>query len=258
MGKDWKNARFCQQLTGWSRICDDIRIWNYNTNFRNYLLPFPNLRVIGPNIRFFADNNVRGVFMQAAGNTMGAELSDLRNYMMARLLWNPDLSGEELMNEFLDLHYKKAAAPIRRFINLTHDTAEFKGVNQGCFGHAKDYGLDDAVARAGIEAFDEALRLADDDTIRARVEKASICAYRLAIEDVWWIVHITKISKKSYHGDFNLKVTPELAARTRPYARRLFELCDKYGVTHWAETLGCGEAKQHLRAAFGLKEGESF
>jgi hypothetical protein len=38
----------------WGRICDDIWIWNYNTNFRYYDLPFANLRVISSNIRYFA------------------------------------------------------------------------------------------------------------------------------------------------------------------------------------------------------------
>ncbi len=33
-----------------------------------------------------------------------------------------------------------------------------------------------------MDYFDQALRLADDETVRARVEKASICAYRAMIE----------------------------------------------------------------------------
>ena len=39
-----------------------------------------NLRVIEPNIRYFVAHGAKGVFMQAAGNATGAELSDLRNY----------------------------------------------------------------------------------------------------------------------------------------------------------------------------------
>ena len=69
------------------------------------------------------------------------------------------------------------------------------------------------------------MRLADDDAVRARVEKASICAYRLAIDDACtW-------------DDKNGPLSPEIASRTRPYAKRLFELCDKYGVTNFTESL---------------------
>ena len=67
-----KNVQFCNDLKGWRRLTEHISIWNYNVNFKNYLLPCPNLRVIEPNIRFFAANHVTGVFMQAAGNAVSA------------------------------------------------------------------------------------------------------------------------------------------------------------------------------------------
>ena len=59
--------------------------------------------VIEPNIRYFVSNGAKGIFMQAAGNSTGAELSDLRNYVMANLLWDPSRSGRQLADEFLDL-----------------------------------------------------------------------------------------------------------------------------------------------------------
>ncbi|UCF16023.1 MAG: DUF4838 domain-containing protein, partial [Phycisphaerales bacterium] len=181
-----KNVQFCQDLANWGKICKNISIWNYNTNFSNYLLPCPNLRVIESNIRYFVANNAMGIFMQAAGNALGAELSDLRNYVMANLLWDPTKSGEKLVNEFLDLHYGRGAAPIRRFINLTHEHALASGLHPNCFGKARDYAIDENIARAGLDAFAEAMRLAESDAVRARVEKASICAYRAAIEPVWY------------------------------------------------------------------------
>ena len=36
------NVSFCKDFQEWSRICDDIRIWNYTTNFSSYLFPCPN------------------------------------------------------------------------------------------------------------------------------------------------------------------------------------------------------------------------
>ncbi len=49
-----KNIAFCRDMNEWGKICDDIYIWNYNTNFRNYLLPCPNLRVIEPNVHILS------------------------------------------------------------------------------------------------------------------------------------------------------------------------------------------------------------
>ena len=83
------NRAFCADMAGWKKIADNVFIWHYNTNFKGYLLPFPNLRSIGQSVAYFAKNNGKGVFMQAAGNGFSTELSDLRNYIMARCLWKP-------------------------------------------------------------------------------------------------------------------------------------------------------------------------
>ena len=240
-----KNVAFCQDMAGWGKICDRIYIWNYNTNFHNYLLPCPNLRVIEPNVRFFVANGAKGIFMQAAGNAMGAELSELRAYVISNLLWDPSRSGEQLMDEFLDLHYGPAAGPIREFITRVHDKAEASGKHHNCFAMLADYGLDETDAKAGLEAFARALSLADTDAVRSRVEKASVCAYRAALEPVWY--PRTK------------PLDPALVGTMRPVAKRFFELCEKYGIDRHCES---GEdiagARNRLKTSFGTAEGEPF
>jgi len=94
--------------------------------------------------------------MQAAGNTTGAEFSDLRNYVMSRLLWDPTQSARALQDEFLDLHYGPAAPPIRRFIEMEHEMAENSSAHRNCFGRAKDYGFDESITVAAFRAFGEA------------------------------------------------------------------------------------------------------
>jgi hypothetical protein len=234
-----KNVQFCRDLAEWGKMCKNISIWNYNTNFSNYLLPCPNLWVIEPNIRYFVANNAIGIFMQAAGNALGAELSDLRNYVIANLLWDPTRSGQKLIDEFLDLHYGRAAGPIRRFINLTHEHALASGLHPNCFGRAKDYAIDESIAQAGLDDFAEALKLAENDAVRGRVEKASICAYRAALEPIWYI------KDKS-------DVEPALAERMQPLVKRFVELCEKYGVTNASEHSKIETETERLKRIVGL------
>ena len=240
-----KNVAFCQDSAQWGKICDRIYIWNYNTNFRNYLLPCPNLRVIEPNIRYFLANHAKGVFMQAAGNANGAELSELRAYLMSRLLWDPSQSGEKVIDEFLQLHYGSAAPPIRRYIELIHDRAEASGRHHNCFGRLSDYGLDQSDAQAGLDAFAEALELADSDEVCRYVERASLCVYRAALEPIW------------YRNAGPLE--PEVADKMRPLAKRFFGLCDKFQVDRAQES---GEdiagTRSRLKRVLGLHEDESF
>ena len=241
-----KNIQFCKDMDEWGKLTENIFIWNYNTNFSNYLLPCPNLRVIEPNIRYFVANGAKGIFMQAAGNSIGAELSDLRNYVMSNMLWDPTRSGQRLIDEFLDLHYGKAAAPIRRFINMYHDRCESKGIHRNCFGRAADYAIDETIAKAALDAFDKALTLADSDAVRSRVEKASICAYRAAIDPAWEVPE----------GKRPLAAAD--AEKMRPLVKRMFELCAKYEVPMFSEGTSLDKGRQRLRANLGLKEGEKF
>jgi len=241
-----QNVQFCREMDEWGKLTRNIYIWNYNTNFSNYLLPCPNLRVIEPNIRYFTANGAKGIFMQAAGNSTGAEFSDLRNYVMARLLWDPRQSGRQLADEFLDLHYGKASPPIRRFVNAYHDRCESKGIHRNCFGEPRDYAIDAEVGTTAMNAFAEALALADSDAVKARVEKASICAYRCAIQPAWDPVGGRK------------PLDAESAQKLRPVVRRFCELCDKYQVPMFAEVIPMDQAKQRLRENLGLKAGEAF
>ena len=182
--------------------------------------------------------------MQAAGDALGAEISDLRNYVMSGLLWDPNRSGHQLATEFIDLHYGRAGEPIRQFLTLTHENAAAKQLHHNCFGRAADYGIDEAIARAGLEAFDEALQRADDDAVRARVEKASICAWRAAVEPCWYA------SPE--------QLDPAIAARMRPMVKTLFDLCRKHGVTMTNEGRSLRDAEQQLKKVFGIEEGGQF
>ena len=162
-------------------MCDDIWIWNYNTNFRAYDLPFPNLRVIGPNIRYFLSNGVKGLFMQANGSGPAGEVSDLRNYLISRLIWNPSLDDRAVLEEFVHLHYRSAAPAIMDYLGMLHDNAERMGCHPGCFPKPEEVGLTPEIARRAFQYFERAEAAADDEAVRARVEKASICAYRAMI-----------------------------------------------------------------------------
>ncbi len=177
-----KNVKFARDVDAWRKLTDRIWIWNYNTNFARYDLPHPNLRVIGPNVRYFVRSHAKGIFMQANANSLAGEMSDLRNYIISGMLWNPSKSGEALRNEFIDLHYGAAAPAIRLYLDRLHDNAEAKGCHPGTFPRADDVGVDPNMAAQGMDLFRHAMALAEDDTVKARVEKASICMYRGMLE----------------------------------------------------------------------------
>ncbi len=230
------NKSFQEDLTGWAALSDNIAIWNYNVNFRSYQLPCPNLFNLERNVRYFSQNHARGIFMQAAAGTTGAEFSDLRNYMICNLLWDPSRSGDALMEEFLRLHYGPAAPPIRRFIERIHAAARESGKHRNCFGTGERYGLTPELGRRGIEDFKEALALAPDDAIRTRVEKASLAAWRLAMEPA--VVALTD----------GKPLDARQKAELRPVLETFLALCHKQGIVLVTEDTRLDDAEKALRA----------
>ena len=256
-----QNEGFRRALAGWSRICNDIGIWNYNLNHHHYLIPNPNMRVVEPNIRFFVANHVRRVFMQSPHGT-STEFSDLKNYVTSRLLWNPNLSGRQLRNEFLRLHYGKAAGPIGDYLTLLHNKAQAVTKSYMHFaGRTDNFGIDDEVIQAGLTAFETAWELVGDDPVlRARVEKASIAVHcAAASQAMYWGEDHGYSARPGKGPKPTEKIPAELARRTRRSTRRLFELCDKYSVNWWG---GGGDVNKipsmraHFKRIYGLKSDE--
>ena len=80
-------------------------------------------------MRLFADSNVKKVYEQGNWQTTSGEFSELRGYLISRLLWDPYMSREEYyayMDEFLLDYYGEGASKIREYIDymqkVTADT----------------------------------------------------------------------------------------------------------------------------------------
>ncbi len=225
------NQQFMDYLGGWRKACDNLLIWTYDMNPRDYWLPFPNMRSQPANLRSFVENNGRGVFMQGAPG--GTEFSELRAYVMTALLWDPSRDADELINEFLALYYGRTARLLRQWINLLHDQAEASGSESNINATAKDYGLDAALGARGLDLFERALQAADNETIRLRVEKLSMTALRLALERVWW--NVTEAPRqarvrKTTIQEVRIPIDGEDLPRYRVLARQLFTLAKKHNL----------------------------
>jgi len=130
---DERNKKFRDDIVGWSKVCNRLYIWDYTTDFRHYVMPHPNLRVLGPNVKFFVDHNVKGIFEQGAYQSYGSEMAELRAWVLAKLLWNPTRDGEKLIDEFIEGYYGAAGPHIKAYLKVTHDAVEASGDHLGCF-----------------------------------------------------------------------------------------------------------------------------
>ncbi len=110
---------FARDLKGWKELSGNIRIWDYTTQFTNFLAPFPNMHTLKNNIELFRNSHAKWVFEQHSHHP--SELFELRSYLTAQLLWNPDRDTEAIMQEFCTAYYQEAAPFILDYIHIIHE-----------------------------------------------------------------------------------------------------------------------------------------
>jgi len=112
------NAPFAARLEAWSRIAPRLHIWDYHTNFSHLLMPFPNFAAIARDLALFRRRGVESMFCQGdLEGGGGGEWSTLRAYYLARLLWDPSLDPEALVEEFLKGVFPHAQRPVRAYFD---------------------------------------------------------------------------------------------------------------------------------------------
>lgn len=110
-----QNNAFTKDMEEWARLTDNIFLWDYEVDFAYSLAPFPNLHVLQPNIQYFIRHNARQHFQQS-NSYVGGELSELKTYLIAQLLWNPDADSESIIHDFCTHYYGAAGTYIESYI----------------------------------------------------------------------------------------------------------------------------------------------
>ncbi|HUX94956.1 MAG TPA: DUF4838 domain-containing protein [Bacteroidales bacterium] len=108
---------FMKALEGWAEISDNIFVWDYGINFDNYVSPFPNLHILQPNMQLFKKNNVNMHFSQIA-SIKGGDFSELRSYLVSKLLWNVNCNVDSVIRSFLKGYYGDAATYLYQYIKI--------------------------------------------------------------------------------------------------------------------------------------------
>ena len=177
---------FCEDLIGWGKLTDNILVWDYVIRFSHLFAPFPNLRVLQPNIQFLRNNNVSALFEQ--GNIQsGGDFAPLRAYMIAKMLWSPDVDIEKEKNEFIDAYYGTAARDIKEYIKLLHDNNQSgKSVKMSIFGspvQEKESFLSENLIAEYNRIFDRAeKKVAHHPQYLVRVKSARLPVYYAMLE----------------------------------------------------------------------------
>lgn len=124
---DPKNRFSRENAKQWANISDDILMWDYITDFMGggYLMPYPNLYAMSETIQSLAQipafKGYFGQHMHSIHAPASTGLTDLRTWIGARLLWNPNQDYRQLIEEFVSGYYGDAAPYISEYIKVLHE-----------------------------------------------------------------------------------------------------------------------------------------
>ena len=179
-----ENRGFRRDLAGWQRIAPTLYIWDYTSNFTNYQQPFPDFDSLSANARLFAAAGVRGVYGEG-NNTPGGhgEMEPLRSYLLAKVLWNPKCNVARHTREFVNAYYGKAAPKISEYLKIIARPAREGDKHVRIFDITIAPYLRRRVMDRAERALDSAAKLAENDTIRFRVDVARLPVWYVKIAD---------------------------------------------------------------------------
>ncbi len=223
---------FRKDIEDWGKLTDNIWLWDYVVQFRNYLDPFPNLHVLQPNLQFFAKNNCKMMFQQGSGGSI-SEFHELRTYLIAKLLWNPNVNIDMVMNDFLEGYYGQAGSFIKQYIDQMHQTLVKSGMFLDLYGYpfdaVKGY-LTPSLIKDYEQLFDKAEKtVADDSVLLKRVKRA-----RLPLEFAILDISLHNLTEElSFIKRENDKIVPrqDMLERVDAFVR----LCKENGIKRLEE-----------------------
>ena len=114
------NVSFVEDIKGWNAICRQLYVWDYVTDFHNYPYPMPNVYALQGNVRFMIENGVKALFTQGDRQGSHAGFAELKAWLLAKWMWNPDLPMKPLLDDFFAGYYGAGAPYVREFFEKLH------------------------------------------------------------------------------------------------------------------------------------------
>lgn len=173
------NNDFADDLKQWMQLTPNVYIWDYATIFFHYLLPFPNFRTMAANYRLFSRAGVIGVMEEGAHDAPWSEFSELKQWLIAKLMWNPQQDVDSLASLFIGDYYGAAAPYIRRYYDLCQDrTAQYHFTMR--VEPANPF-FADSFATDGQWLLEDAIAAADDEQTLQRTKRLAAQMYYLRL-----------------------------------------------------------------------------
>ena len=160
------NKGAVELIDKWSSISDCLAMWDYWRYYGGFLPPATIVKSLPSMMKKYRDSKMIFYFTEfEVSNATILAFFDLTCYVGFKLLDNPDLDGNTLINEFMAAYYGAAAPFMRDYLDLlTEKFVECGPVNEERIQFSKRKYLNDKeFFSKGFELFEKAEKAANGD-----------------------------------------------------------------------------------------------
>ncbi len=165
-----QNEKFMSDLKGWAELAPHLFIWDYIVDYAQYIAPWPNFQVLGPNIKVFGDNKAIGIFEEAQYQSAGAEFDEMKAWTVNQLLWNPSQDVDSLVSIFVKGYYGKAAPYIKEYYDLCQRLVK-PDIHYGIYIRENHEIYSDDFILKAFAILDKAKAAAETEWLREQVDR---------------------------------------------------------------------------------------
>lgn len=88
-----------------------IWVWNYEADDEDFMMPWPDYRTVGPNIAWYFERGVTGIYEESSYMAPGGDFAPLKSYVIARMMRDPTDDPDAILSEFVFAYYGAEAGP---------------------------------------------------------------------------------------------------------------------------------------------------
>jgi hypothetical protein len=214
MDSDW-NKEDRDNILAWAKIAPQLFIWNYTTNFKYPMFPNPNWAGLAKDLRFYAAHHVTGIFAEADSVTNGVgDFTQLRAWLLGKLMWDPNLDQDKLIDEFLNGYYGAAGPYLGQYLDLIEQSFLSEKRKLTAYNDNFSFFTLDVTNRA-IALFDEAAQaVKDDPALSARVRRTRLSLDAAVMYRAKFLERKAQQTGKTFNGPTDLTAALESFKKT--------------------------------------------
>lgn len=206
-------VEFVSQVNKWKQKNARIYLWDYISNFDDYLSPYPVLERAKNHLLFFKSLGIEGIFFNGSGYDYAA-FDDVKTYVLSALLIDPDLVVADLASMYFKRFYPVAGdLLLHYYLDLEKETSEsnknteiyssFRNASKSYFNSAK------------FDSFYNKLLQIEDRLGPEEKEKIELLLDALSYTKLQVLYHQKEVLQTERSQNMDLKSKESIAALNR-------------------------------------------